>query len=85
MARARTATSSFAQELAEFIASRPTREEFLAFHPSEGVQRHAAKLLQKQNDGEVSYEERQELEEFTYTERLIRLIKARLRADRTPP
>ena len=36
-------------------------------------------LLQKQNDGEISYDERQELEEFTHAERLMRLIKAKLR------
>jgi hypothetical protein len=79
MARLKT-PPRFTEELAAFLASRPTREQLLDYRPSEAVQRRARELLQKQNDGDLSYEERQELDEFAYAERLIRLVKARLHA-----
>jgi hypothetical protein len=43
------------------------------------VQKRARELLLKQNAGDISYSEMQELEEFAVAERLVRLIKARLR------
>jgi hypothetical protein len=79
MGKARN-TTSFISELAEFLASRPTREQLLVYRPSQHWQRRASNLLQKQNEGTISPEERQELEEFAHAERLIRLIKSRLHA-----
>ncbi|MBY0524457.1 MAG: hypothetical protein K2R98_13710 [Gemmataceae bacterium] len=75
-------TESFTEELAAFFASQPTREAILAYRPSKRVQRRAALLLQKQNDGEASHEERQELEAFAHAERLMRLLKAQLRGSK---
>ena len=83
MARAPGATR-FTKELAAFLASRPTREQLLAFRPSEEVQQRAREMLQKQNDGLLSPEERQELDALVHAERLMRLVKARLRAPKTP-
>jgi hypothetical protein len=84
MAKARN-TTSFTIEFADFLASQPTREQWLAYSPPEHWQRRASELLQKQNDGDISREEERELEEFAQTERLIRLIKARLHSKRTTP
>jgi hypothetical protein len=50
----------------------------LAFRPSEGAQQHARTLLQQQNEGTISREEQQELDELAHAERLVRLIKALL-------
>jgi len=83
MAKQQT-TTSFTEELAAFFASRPTRQQLLAYRPSRGVQRRAAELLLKQNEGEVSYEEAQELDEFAHAERLMRLLKAQLRGAKAP-
>ena len=70
----------FTQELAAFLVSRPTRAQWLAFRPSDDTQARARELLQKQNEGLLSPEERQELDAFAHAERLLRLVKARLRA-----
>ena len=82
MAKVQDNTLSFASEFAEFLASQPTRQDLLAYRPSQHWQRRAGELLQKQNEGAISREEKQELEEFAHAERLIRLIKARLRSNR---
>jgi hypothetical protein len=75
--------SSFVQELAEFLSTQPSRRELLDYHPSKAVQKRASELLLKQNEGDISYSELQELEEFAVTERLVRLLKARLRNVKT--
>jgi hypothetical protein len=74
------ASGGFVHELAEFLASSPTAERLLDYRPSKRAQRRAEELLLKQNEGVVSREERQELDEFAHAERLLRLIKAKLRA-----
>jgi hypothetical protein len=74
---------TFGGELALLIASQPTRNRLLQFRPSERIKRRAERLLQKLNDGNITYEEQQELEEFAHTERVVRLMKAQIRAQRT--
>ncbi len=83
MGRTKTAPD-FLEELARFLASGPSREQLLGFRPSKRVQRLAEDLLQKQNDGDISFEEKNQLDDFASCERLLRLIKARLHADRKP-
>lgn len=70
---------SFVSELAEFLASEPTAQQLLDYRPSKTVQRQACRLLEKQNEGPISPDEHRELDEFAYAERLMRLIKARVR------
>jgi hypothetical protein len=79
MATKPPASRSFLAELAEFFASRPSREELLNYRPPQAVQDRAEELLDKQSDGAISREERRELDEFAYVEDLMRLVKARVR------
>jgi hypothetical protein len=70
----------FTEELADFLASNPTRDQLLHFQPSERVRERARELIEKQGDGKISNDEQQELDQLVYYERLMRLVKARLRA-----
>ena len=67
------------KELADFLASQPNRLQILKYRPSTTVQQRASELLLKQNEGEISSEERRELDQFAFAEVLMRLIKAKLR------
>ncbi len=78
MAKSQIATGCF-DELADFLVSRPSREQLLKYRPSETVQQRASELLLKQNAGEISLKERRELDQFAFAEVLMRLIKAKLR------
>jgi hypothetical protein len=81
---ASSATSvHFFSELAAFLAARPSREQLLKYQPSKKVQRQVRELLQKQNDGDLALEEKEQLDEFAHFERLFRLIKARLRSTKS--
>lgn len=68
-----------ADEIAELLASNPTPEQILNFHPSGELQAKARELLAKSNAGTLSAEEDHELQQFQNVELLMRLVKARLR------
>jgi hypothetical protein len=70
------------EEIADFLASGPSPEELLRFRPSPQIQARAEELLDKLKDGCLSLEERGELDQFEQAERLVRLVKARIRAGR---
>jgi hypothetical protein len=71
------------KEIADLLASCPSREELLNFRPSDQVQQRASELLQKLKDGRITREEQWELDQFGFAESLMRLIKARLRTPKT--
>jgi hypothetical protein len=79
MASARS-TFSAIEEIADFLASGPSPEELLQFRPSPETQARAEELLEKLKDGCLSAEERAELDQFEQVERLMRFVKARIRA-----
>jgi len=66
------------EEIAEFLAAFPSREQVLAFRPSSETQLRARELLVKSNAGELADEEREELEDFGRAELFVRMLKARL-------
>jgi hypothetical protein len=68
------------EEIADFLASGPTPDELLRFRPSPQLQVRAQELLQKLKDGCLSADERGELDQFEYAERLMRLTKAQIHA-----
>ena len=69
----------YLDEVAEFLATRPSPDEVLAFRPSEDVEARFAELVANQRAVGLSNEEQEELEQFRQTEMLLRLLKARLR------
>lgn len=66
------------EEIAEFLARFPAREEVLAFRPSDETQSRARELLWKSNSGTLTDDERDELEDFGRAELFVRMLKARL-------
>lgn len=79
MAKTKSAPFVF-DEIADFLASCPTTEQWLKFRPSEAAQERARELLYKNNAGTLNDEEKRELEEISHAEILMRLVKARVRA-----
>ena len=69
----------YLDEVADMLATRPARDEVLAFRPSEEVETRFAELIAKQRAEGLSDDEQEELEQFQQTEMLLRLLKARLR------
>ncbi|MDA0837087.1 MAG: hypothetical protein O3B01_05455 [Planctomycetota bacterium] len=74
----------FVEEVADFLADRPSPEQILAYRPSNAVQGRFTELLEKKRNGELTANEEEELSEFQQTEILLRLIKAKLRSAPRP-
>jgi hypothetical protein len=64
-----------AQEIARFLATRPTPEEIVAFHPSPEVAERAYDLIQSEREGTITDAERAELDTYMAIEYLMELIK----------
>lgn len=72
------------EELADLVASLPTREQLLNYHPSEPIQQRARELLAKRNAGQTAGNDQEELSQFEWAEIFMRLVKSKLRDRRTP-
>ena len=69
----------FVDEVADFLAGRPSADQVLAYRPSPAVEDRFAELLESNRNGQLTPDDEAELSEFQQTEILLRLIKARLR------
>ena len=68
------------EEIINFIAAGTTPESVVKFQPSEVVKERVADLIFQEKNGEISTEEKSELDHYLLLEHLIRLAKARARA-----
>ena len=75
-------TNWLTDEIANFLASRPSREQPLSYRPSTDVQEQARELLEKSKSGRITADEQWELDQFEHAEMLIQQIKARVRAEK---
>jgi hypothetical protein len=72
-------------DVAEFFASCPSRDELLAYRPSLQAQERLNALLAKSKNGRLSADEEWELNQFEHVEMLMQSVKARLRTRGTMP
>lgn len=66
-------------EILELLASTPTPERILDFHPSEGLQQRASALLEKNREGTLTAEEQTELDDFSRMNHFMSMLKIRAR------
>jgi len=76
-------SSSLLDELATLFAGAPTPEMILECRPSPSSIDRANRLLEMSRNNLLDEDARQELEQFEQAERLMRLVKARIRANQT--
>jgi len=72
-------TTKAYEEVVDFIAAGTTPQNVIAFRPSEAVQTRIDNLLWREKEGEISGEEKSELDHYLQLEHLMRLAKARAR------
>ena len=66
-------------EITDFLVSRPTPEEIIAFKPSEMLDQRLHELLDKNSAGELPAPERAELDRFLQINHLLIMLKAKAR------
>lgn len=74
-----TAVTSTDQELVDFIASETTPEAILGFRPSKEASLRPEDLIEREEAGTLSPEEKVELDHCLYWEHLVRMVKAKAR------
>lgn len=60
----------------DFLASRPTLEQMVAFGPTPEITDRLRVLLERESEGEITLAEKAELDEYEKLEHLIVMIKA---------
>ena len=65
--------------LADFLASRPTDEELLAYHMPDDLQARVEYLLEQNRESELSADEELELHEFMRADQFMGLLKVKTR------
>jgi hypothetical protein len=66
------------EDVAEFLSRGPSAEEIANFRISEQAQERVRVLMDKNEDGTLTPDERTELDEITMLDQLFTLIRARL-------
>jgi hypothetical protein len=66
-------------EIAQFLASSPTPEQIVAFHPSEEATERFYDLIAAEREGAITAEEKAELDRDIHLEYMMGLIKAEAR------
>ena len=64
------------QYILEFLASKPTPEQIIAFHPTAQMQERLKTLLTLSKTGKLTTTEQQELDEYERIEHIIVMLKA---------
>jgi hypothetical protein len=68
------------EEIVKFIADTAGPEKLGAFKPSPAAEQRVAELLEKQKNGELGTQEREELQLFVQLDHVMSLAKAKARA-----
>lgn len=75
------APSKLFDELATLFASGASREELLNFRPSQESIQRATELLELSRQNQLDDDQRREFDQYEQAELLMRLVKARIRAN----
>lgn len=62
-------------EVLEFLASTPTPQQIIEFHPSDELDTRISHLLEMNRQGTLSTDKAIELEEFSRLEHFMRMLK----------
>jgi hypothetical protein len=76
------ARSTLFDEIVKLFASAPSAENILQFRPSQASLDRAGQLLELNRKNALDDASRAELDQFEQAELLMRLVKARIRANR---
>lgn len=72
-----TPALDYFDDILDFLASSPSAEQIVAYHPPDHLDARLATLLELNRDNKLTAEQRNELDEFLRMNRLMRRLKAR--------
>ncbi len=63
--------------ITDFLASGPTPDELLAYHLPDTLQARVDELVERNGEGQLTFDEQQELYDFMRADEMISLLKAK--------
>lgn len=63
--------------ITDFLASDPTSEELLAYHLPNDLQTRVDHLVERNGEGQLTFDEQQELYDFIRADEMMALLKAK--------
>ena len=66
-------------EITDFFATNPTPEDIIAYRLPDGLQVRAHLLLERNGEGELTADEREELLDYVRVEEMMSLLKAKMK------
>lgn len=72
-----TATHTVFDVITDFLASDPTPEQILAFHLPDDLQARANDLIERNGEGQLTFDQQQELYDFIRADDMMALLKAK--------
>jgi hypothetical protein len=72
-------TRSVFSEITDFLATNPTPEAIIAYHLPEALQARAHELMERNGEGALTHDERDELFDFVRVDEMMSLLKAKMR------
>lgn len=70
-------TTEVYEKVIDFIAAGTTPQSIIAFRPSKAARERVTDLLAREKEGDLSPDEKSELDHYLQREHLMRLAKAR--------
>jgi hypothetical protein len=65
--------------ITDFLSSNPTSEAIIAYRLPDDLQARAHELLERNGEGELDFDERQEMYDFMRVDQMMSLLKAKMR------
>ncbi len=72
-----TVTRTVFDVITDFLASEPTPEELLAYHLPDDLQARVETLVERNGEGQLTFDEQQELFDFMRADEMMGLLKAK--------
>lgn len=66
-------------EITDFLATNPTPEPIIAYRLPDNLQARAHELLERNGEGELTAEERDEMFDFVRMDEMMSLLKAKMK------
>ena len=63
--------------ITDFLAANPTPDEILAYHLPDDLQTRVDELVERNGEGQLTFEQQQELYDFLRADEMMALLKAK--------
>jgi hypothetical protein len=72
-----TATRTVFDVITDFLASDPTPDQLIAYHLPDDLQARVDQLVERNGEGQLTFDDQQELLDFMRADEMIALLKAK--------